>query len=932
MMARLCCRLRCHHAGMSDDLALDETKTLILVDGMALAYRGHFALIRNPRLTAAGLNTSAVFVFANVLLELLSEHGATHLAVVFDTKEPTFRHERYPEYKANREAMPEDLAAALPYLDQLCEALCVPVLKAPGWEADDVIGTLAGVAEDQGFDVAMVTPDKDYAQLVTERATMLKPKRGGGGFDRLTPGVVCEDWGVERVEQVVDVLGLMGDTSDNVPGVPGIGQKTAAKLIAEYDSVENLLEHTDELKGKRRENLENNRELALLSKELVTISREAPLSKQPDELIVCEPNQAACRELFAELEFRTLYRRLFNGAELDDEVTAPVELTNISAVDHDYRLVTSADEQAAVIAQALEQPAVCLDLETTGLDSRTCEVVGIALSWQAHTGFYLAVTADDHAAALERLRPLAEHSELTIVGHNLKFDATVLAWHGVSLRGRLWDTMLAAALLFPGESHTMDHLAERLLHYQPVKIETLIGPKPRLKDDPPQRSMRDLPPAEVCEYAVEDADITWQLHEAMQPLLDEHQQRRVFDHVESPLLPCLIAVEHTGIKLEPTRLAAMADELGAEAERCRERVFELAGHEFNLNSPKQLGVVLFDEMALDLKAKKTRTGQYQTNEAVLTRLAARHEIAQQILDYRLVTKLKSTYVDTLPTFIDERTGRIHSTFEQAVTATGRLASHNPNLQNIPIRGARGKEIRQAFVPEPGMQLLAADYSQIELRIAAEMSGDQALADAFRSGTDIHTATAMVLYDCDEPDEVDGDMRRQAKTVNFGILYGISAFGLSERSELSRAEAADLINLYFERFSALKGWMESVVERATETGYVETLTGRRRYLPDLQSRNGTARKAAERTAINAPVQGTAADLIKIAMGRIHTEMTRNQYRSRMVLQVHDELVFEVADDELVEVRGLIERHMLDALPLNVPLEVEIGVGPDWLTAH
>ena len=918
--------------GMTDATIFDDDKTLILVDGMALAYRGHFALIRNPRLTAAGLNTSAVFVFANVLLELLNDHGATHLAVVFDTKEPTFRHERYPEYKAHREAMPEDLATALPYLDQLCAALNVPVLKAPGWEADDVIGTLAGVAEDDGYRVAMVTPDKDYAQLVTERAWVLKPKRGGGGFEQLTPSVVCEDWGIERVDQVVDVLGLMGDTSDNIPGVPGIGQKTAAKLIAEYGSVENLLEHVGELKGKRRENLENNRDIALLSKELVTISREAPLSKQPAELVVCEPDQNACRELFAELEFRTLYRRLFNGAELDDDVAAPVELTTIANTEHRYSIAATPAEQAAVIADALAQPAVCLDLETTGLDSHSCEVVGIALSWEAHSGWYLPVDPAEHADAMERLRPLVEAEDRILVGHNLKFDATVLAWHGLETRGRLWDTMLAAALLFPGESHGMDHLSERLLHYRPVSITELIGPKPRLKDDPPQKSMRDIPVTEVAEYAVEDADITWQLYQTLDPMLDEHNQRRVFDDVESPLLPCLIAVERTGIRLEPARLATMADELAHEAEQCRERVFELAGHEFNLNSPKQLGVVLFDEMVLDLKAKKTRTGQYQTNEAVLTKLAARHEIAQQILDYRLVTKLKSTYVDTLPTYVDERTGRIHTTFDQAVTATGRLASHDPNLQNIPIRGARGKEIRQAFVPEPGMRLLAADYSQIELRIAAEMSGDAALADAFRSGTDIHTATAMVLFDCDEPDEVDGDMRRHAKTVNFGILYGISAFGLSERSDLSRAEAADLINLYFERFSALKGWMEAVVERATERGYVETLTGRRRYLPDLQSRNATARKAAERTAINAPVQGTAADLIKIAMGRIHAEMSRNQYRSRMVLQVHDELVFEVADDEAVEVRGLIQRHMLDALPLSVPLEVEIGDGPDWLTAH
>jgi DNA polymerase-1 len=932
-------------------------KKLYLLDGMALIYRGHFALMRNPRMTSTGMNTSTLFVLTNTLLDILNTEKPSHIAAVFDTPEPTHRHKMYKEYKAQREAMPEDLSAAIPYVFRLCEAFNVPVVRMPGWEADDVIGTLARIAEEDGFTTYMMTPDKDYAQLVSEHTFMCKPGKGGNKAEVLGVAEILEQWQIERVDQVIDVLGLMGDASDNIPGVPGIGPKTAQKLIGQYGSVEGVLDHVDELKGKQKENVETYREQALLSKELVTIELEVPVTIGLDDLAVKEKDVEKLKALFAELEFETLGQRVFGGqfsagpqqtlsgagsqqtllfgeeAPLLPTVEVANEYKTIADVEHEYTLVDTQEKRAALIADLEKLPSFCFDTETTGLNPRTCQLIGIAFSWAPHTGYYVVIPedADENKKVLEEFRGVLEKSDSEKIGHNLKFDISVLLWQGVEVGGKLFDTMLAAYVATPDLRRNMDYLAQALLAYQPIKISSLIGEKEKDKDKK-QKTLREVPLAQVAEYAAEDADITFQLAEMFRPKIEEMGQTRVFEEVECPLVPVLAHMEYEGIRMDADVIQVLSKELEIEIKHIRKTIFEQTDGEFNLNSPKQLGEVLFDKLMLDANARKTKTGQYQTNEATLQRLSYKHEVVDQIMKYRTYAKLKSTYLDTLPSTVFQGTGRIHTHYEQSVTATGRLQSHDPNLQNIPIRTERGREIRKAFVPrDENYTLLSADYSQIELRVAAELSGDAGMIETFQKGRDIHTETAVKIYGLSE-DHVTDDMRRQAKTVNFGIIYGISAFGLAERLDVSRSQANELIMQYFDQFPGAKAYMDETIAFALEHGYVETITGRRRYLRDIHSRNATTRKGAERNAINSRIQGTAADMIKIAMTRVYHEIRNRNLKTRMLLQVHDELVFDLYKEEEEEVKVLVEAAMKNAIPMSVPIEVEMGMGNNWLEAH
>ena len=910
----------------------DSEKKLYLLDGMALVYRAHFSMMRNPRMTSRGMNTSTVFVMTNTLLDILNNAKPSHIAMVFDTPEPTHRHERFEEYKAQREAMPEDLSMSLPYVSRLCEAFNLPVLKKPGWEADDVIGTLARIAEGKGFTTYMVTPDKDYAQLVSGQTFVCKPGKTG---DVEVQGVneILEKWQIEKVEQVIDILGLMGDTSDNVPGVPGVGEKTAQKLISQFGSVENLLENTDQLKGKQKERVEENREMALLSKELVTIDREVPLDLELDSLARKEWDEKKLKSLFVELEFNTMGKRFFGedfaaGPTLQTAAgTVSAELKTLKDVEHDYRLADTPDKRAELIKELGKQKAFCFDIETTGLNARNCGIIGLAFSFVPHTGYYVPFPEEDEAAktVLEEFRGLLEDPGIEKVGHNLKFDLGVLRWKEVFVRGRLFDTMLAAFLSVPEFKRTMDYLSEVLLGYSPVSITELIGEK---GDD--QLSLRDVDPAKVAEYASEDADITLQLRDVLEPKMVEMNQVRVFDEVECPLIPTLVEMEYEGVRCEVSVLKELSISLGDWIKETTQKVYDLAGEQFELNSSKQLGEILFDKLKLDPNAKRTaKTKQYQTTEQVLSRLAHRHDIVEKILFYRMCTKLKSTYVDQLPGSVVKDTSRVHTHYEQAVAATGRLQSHGPNLQTIPIRTELGREIRKAFVARSDeFELLAADYSQIELRIVAELSGDEAMTEVFRTGGDIHTETAVKIYGEDANEE----RRRQAKTVNFGIIYGISPFGLAERLDIPRSMASDLINQYLDQFPGVRAYMDETIAFAQENGFVETITGRRRYLRDINSRNGTTRRGAERNAVNSRIQGSAADMIKIAMSNIHKEIQERGLKSRMLLQVHDELVFDMHRDEEEELTTLVEDGMKNAIPVKVPIEVEMGRGNNWLEAH
>ena len=910
---------------------------LYLLDGMALIYRAYFALIRTPIRTTEGFNTSAIFGFANAVVDLLQKFEPTHIAVAFDTSDPTFRHKRYPEYKAQREEMPEDLRLSLEPVKRLIRAFNIPVIELPGYEADDIIGTLAKRAEEAGgYETFMVTPDKDFAQLVSETTKIYKPGRQGGEAEVLDLEKIREQWQVETPDQVADILGLWGDASDNIPGVPGIGEKTAKKLIVQFGTMENILASTDQLKGKQKENLENFSEQALLSKELATIEVAAPVEIDFEELTMGEWDKPALSELLVEYEFNALGKRL-----LGDDFHAGrghEEKTTIEDVEHDYQHIAADDAKgrAALIAELGRLRSFCFDTETSSLDPKTTTLIGIAFSWKKHTGSYVAFPIEEkaNAAALEEFRPLFENPKAEKVGHNLKFDLGVLDWNGLRAVGPFFDTMLAHALVEPDQRHQMDFLSEAYLGYTPVSITSLIGDK-KSKGGEVQLSMLDLveeKAEEISEYAAEDADITWQLAEILRDELEKKDQHKVFYDIESPLLPVLVDIEREGIAIDTECLKTIGGQLAERIGTLANEIEAAAGRPFNLNSPKQLGEVLFDDLKLVDKPKKTKTGQYVTNEQVLTTLAHEHEIVRNILEYREATKLKSTYVDTLPNAVLEKSGRVHTSFHQLMTATGRLASSNPNLQNIPIRTEQGREIRRAFVPRSkDFLLFSADYSQIELRVMATLSEDTAMIEAFENGLDIHTATAARVYGV-ELDGVLPEMRRSAKMVNFGIIYGISAFGLSQRLGIPRHDAGDIIDQYLKEYSGVASFMERVVEEAAEIGYVETVSGRRRYLPALKDGNATVRKAAERTAINTPIQGSAADMIKVAMVKVAAALGAGDFQSRMLLQVHDELVFDLHRDEVDTVNPLVVKAMTEALPLKVPVVVDTGMGENWLEAH
>ncbi|MEE2754085.1 MAG: DNA polymerase I [Candidatus Latescibacterota bacterium] len=931
-------------------MAEKKEKKLFLLDGMALAYRSHFALVNNPRMTSAGMNTSMVFVFTNTLLEIMTKERPTHLAVVFDTEKPTYRDKMYSEYKANRESMPEDIKAGFPYLDRVLTGFRVPVIRKDGFEADDVIGTLAQSADLDGFTTYMVTPDKDFAQLVTENTLLFKPGRQGSDPEIHGVEEVLEKWGIAKVDQVIDMLGLMGDTSDNIPGVPGIGPKTAQKLIEKFGSIESLLDSTGQLKGKQKENLETFRDQALMSKELVIINTQVPLDVTIDDLVVRDRDEDILKDVFNELEFRNLAQRVFGEAQdaappssgpqqsLSFNVEAaavaepvdPQNLKTLADVDHDYTIADADEKLDALIQNLKKQKLVCMDLETSHLSPKSSEIVGIAVSMKVHTGTYIPVPEDrdETLVVLEKLRDIIEDKSIGLVGHNVKYDLSVLKWHGFEWCGPVYDTMLAGHLTQPETRMRMDSLAESLLEYKARSITELIGDKGK-----EQKSMREVPVEDVAEYAAEDADVTLQLWDKLAPQVEQMGQTEVYEKVELPLLRVLVNMEYEGIRLDTDVLAEISKNLQIEIEETRERIFELAGEEFNLNSPKQLGEIFFEKLQLDPKAKRTRKSkQYQTNERILTRLANKHEIAAKVIHYRESSKLKSTYIDTLPGTVFEQTGRVHTNYEQAVTATGRMQSSNPNLQNIPVRSDQGREIRKAFVArDEHHTLLAADYSQIELRVVADISGDEAMKGAFKRGDDIHDMTSMKVFNVDE-DGITAEMRRQAKMVNFGIVFGISAFGLSDRLDIPRAQSLDLIESYFTQYPGIRDYMDNTIEFCREKGYVQTVTGRRRYLRDINSRNKTLRSAAERNAINSPIQGSAADMIKIAMAKIHNRMREADLKSRMLLQVHDELVFDMHKDEADVLPSLVEEEMKTAIPLSVPIAVELGTGDNWLVAH
>lgn len=915
---------------------------------MALVYRAHFALIRSPIYTSDRRNTSATFGFLNTLLDLMEKQKPTHLAVAFDTSDPTPRHEWYPEYKAGRDEMPEDLASNIEPVKRLCRAFNIPVLVYPGFEADDVIGTLAKkAAADGDTEVFMVTPDKDFAQLVDEHISIYKPGRQGSEPEILDEATICANWEIERPDQVVDILGLWGDASDNIPGIPGIGEKTAKKLIKQFGDVETLLDSSDQLKGKQKENVINFREQGLLSKKLARIIVDAPVELDFDALEINDRNDEDLQQFFVEFEFNAVGKRLYGkdfeaGRGFAKKADGEAELKTIADVPHDYRWVKSTDAKgrAEILAEYAELGSFCFDIETDSLDHRLANILGIALSHDAHRGVYVELPKDaiEAKAMIEEFRPILENSESEKIGHNLKFDVSVLFWNGIQTRGALFDTMLAHSLVEPEQRHKMDYLAERYLGYTPIKYDDVFG---AAAEKSGQMTMFDAiddeggaDPEKIAEYAAEDADVTWQLAAIMREELSKLDQDNVFYEIESPLLPVLVAMESEGIKVDTNTLSEIGEILGKRIGELEKEVYQSAGEEFNLNSPKQLGEILFDKLKLVEKPKKTATGQYKTDEQTLSSLAGTHPLIAQIMEYREASKLKGTYVDTLPEAIFGGTGRVHTTFLQLMTATGRLASNNPNLQNIPIRTEMGREIRRAFVPRSDeYTLMAADYSQIELRVMASLSGDPAMMEAFSTGLDIHTATAARVNGLSDPAEVTSEMRRTAKMVNFGIIYGISAFGLSQRlGTVSRSEAAAIIEEYFRQYPRVKEFMDNTIEQAKEDGYVETVGGRRRYLRDINSRSWSVRGAAERTAINTPIQGTAADMIKIAMIEVDRLLRDGGYKTTMLLQVHDELVFDLHKDEAEEVTPKIVEAMVNALKLDVPVVVETGAGDNWLDAH
>jgi len=929
-----------------------EDKRLFLLDAYALIFRGYYAFIKNPRINSKGFNTSAILGFTNSLLDVLKREKPTHIAVVFDVGKATVRTEYFPEYKANREETPEAIRLGVPYIQEIIRAMHIPVLFAEGYEADDVIGTLAKKAEKEGFTTYMVTPDKDFAQLVSDKIKMYRPPAFGKGI---------EIWGVEEVKekfevddpiQVIDYLGMMGDSVDNIPGLPGVGEKTAKKFLKEYGTLENLLANTDKLKGKLKENIEANKELGLLSKQLATIFLDAPVEFDEEDLMMTKPDVERVKELFTELEFRQLLDNFYRTFSLETEVvqkaqtiaeksaqaslfgedevesSVPSELKTIETYDHLYQLVEGNMGRKLFIQKLLQQSEVCFDTETTGLDALSAELVGISFSYEVGKGYYIPFPNDFQEAKnlMEELKPFFESESILKIGHNLKYDYKVLFKYGIQPKGNSFDTMVAHYLLNPEMRHGMDVLSETYLHYKPISIESLIGKKGKN-----QKIFSEVELELQKEYAVEDADVTLQLKQLFAPQLPAVNAQKLLEDLEMPLLEVLAEMEIEGIRLDIEVLAQQSEKITAEILILETKIFEYAQVEFNLNSPKQLGEILFDHLKLDPKAKKTATGQYATGEEVLSKIRDKHPIINEILDYRQLQKLKSTYVDALPKEVRPDTGRIHTTFSQTVAATGRLASVNPNSQNIPVRSEQGREIRKAFVArDENHVLVSADYSQIELRIIAELSKDPMMLEAFQKGEDIHKSTAAKVFQV-ALDEVTREQRSHAKTVNFGIIYGVSAFGLSEQTGLSRAESKQLIDAYYQTYPVLKQYMETQIQTAREQGFVETILGRRRYLKDINSRNAIVRGHAERNAVNAPIQGSAADIIKIAMIRLQV-ILKKDFNAKMLLQVHDELIFDVPKSEVERLKPVIKSTMESAVNLNVPLEVEIGVGDNWLEAH
>ena len=930
-------------------------KKLFLLDGMALIYRAHFALSKNPRFTSGGLNTSAVMGFTNTLLEVIRKEKPTHMAVVFDTEAPTERHTDFTAYKAHREAMPEDLSKALPYVVRLIEGFQIPVIVSDGYEADDIIGTLAKQAEQAGYTVYCMTPDKDFAQLVSNNIFIYKPARMGNGVEILGVPEVLAKWEIERVEQVIDILGLWGDAVDNIPGIPGVGEKTAKQLIKTYGSVENVIANSHELKGKMRENVETYADQGLVSKKLATILLDVPVTFDEDMLSLKDPSRELLEPLFAELEFRTIGRRVF-GEEFNvtevrvnqisgqmDLFGSPAEVTiqtetiiaepvagkNINNTPHNYSLVDTAEKRKELIDLLSTQPSFCFDTETTGTDVNNCELVGLSFSIRPGEGWYVPTPADQQQCGdiVKEFKDIFENPAIKKIGQHLKFDILALKWYDIEVRGELFDTMLAHYLIDPDTRHNMDILSENYLGYTPVSITELIGAKGKN-----QGNMRDVELEKIKEYAAEDADITLQLEQVFSPILQAAKADKLAGEIENPLIYVLADMEFEGVKIDEPTLRDLSKELERDSTQLEQTIYEKAGVRFNIASPRQLGEVLFDKLKLNPNARKTKTGQYQTGEDVLLALAHKSDIVQDILEFRQLQKLKSTYVDALPAMINRKTGRVHTSYNQAVASTGRLSSNNPNLQNIPIRTVRGREVRKAFISRDEKHvILSADYSQIELRLIAEISRDENMMDAFTKNLDIHTATAARVYGI-PLEEVTSDMRRNAKAVNFGIIYGQSAFGLSQNLGISRKEAAEIIESYFTQYAGIKQYMSDTMNFARENGYVETIMGRRRYVRDINSANATVRGFAERNAINAPIQGSAADMIKIAMIKIHQDIIDKKLDSRMTMQVHDELVFDVPETEIEIMRVIIEHRMKTAIETTVPILVEIGQGRNWLEAH
>ena len=936
-------------------------KKLFLLDALALIYRAYFAFSNNPRINSKGFNTSAIFGFTNTLLEILNKEKPSHIAVVFDVEGPTQRHIEFESYKANREEMPEDLRKSIPIIVELIKGFNIEVYGITGFEADDVIGTLAIKAEKAGFTTYMMTPDKDYGQLVDTNTFIYKPARLGNGAEILGTEEICKKWEIKSVSQLIDILGLMGDKADNIPGIPGVGEKTAIQLIKDFGSIENILQNTHQLKGKLKEKVEINKEMAIQSKRLATIILDCPIELEEEKLAIKKLNKPALLEIFKELEFRgfaqkllnedigfnetksvekpkpqTAQTDLFNSPDLfsqDIENNSPKEMVanfkTINELNHIYELIDSTEKIINLIALLKQHHEFCFDTETTSLNTLNAELVGFSFSVKEHEAYYVPIN-ESKALALEQInlfKPLFEDETKTLIGQNIKYDYQVLKNYGIDIKNKLFDTMVAHFLIMPDMRHNMDLLAQTYLNYSPVSISTLIG-----KKGSDQLSMRSVDINLIKDYAAEDADITLQLKNNFVPKLIEHELEKLFNEVELPLIKVLANIEREGINIDVPALKEFSLQLQNDISIVEAEIQSFAGTKFNVSSPKQVGEILFEYLKIIDKPKKTKTGQYATGEDVLSKLESLHPIVAKILDYRELVKLKNTYVDTLPELVNKTTGRIHTSFNQVVAVTGRLSSDNPNLQNIPIRTEKGRQIRKAFIPrDENHILLSADYSQIELRIVASISGDTNMCEAFRLKKDIHTATAAKVFGVNE-DEVTKEMRYKSKSVNFGIIYGQGAFGLASNLNIPRKEAQDLINNYFKEYGAIKNYMDDTIEFARENGFVKTLLGRKRWLSDINSNNATVRNYAERNAINAPIQGSAADMIKMAMINIYNELKNNNFKTKMLLQVHDELVFDVYKPELEMVKPIIEKLMREALPLNVPVEVGIGVGLNWLEAH